>query len=275
MTTENQCHIIVLGNEKGGSGKSTTAIHLSIGLLQVGLKVATIDLDSRQGTLSRYVENRGRFAELKGVALPMPTHRFVLPSDSKNVEEAITEEEAALKACIDELKGGHDVIVIDSPGSASNLSHVGHSYANTLITPLNDSFIDLDVLARIEDGSLKIEKPSHYAAMVFKEKMKRAQRDKETMDWIVLRNRLSSLNARNKEDMGTALAGLAGRIGFRLVSGFGERVIYRELFLKGLTLMDLHMIAKGEDFNVSHVAARQEVRSLIQALKLPILATKS
>ncbi len=274
MTTHKTAHIIVLGNEKGGSGKSTTAIHLTVGLMQLGVSVATIDLDSRQGTFTRYLENRKRFAELEGIDLVSPTHRIVLPSDERDKSAAEAEDEQRLTACIAELSENHQVVLIDSPGSASNLSTLGHSYANTLITPLNDSFIDLDVIARIEPDSLKVEKPSHYAAMVFQEKMKRAQRDKVSMDWIVLRNRLSSLNARNKEDMGTALAALSKRIGFRLVPGFGERVIYRELFLKGLTMMDLRQLRNGANLSFSHVAARQEVRSLIEALKLPMLVGK-
>ncbi|MCW9045635.1 MAG: division plane positioning ATPase MipZ, partial [Alphaproteobacteria bacterium] len=177
MNINKSAHIIVLGNEKGGSGKSTTAIHLTVGLMQLGVTVATIDLDSRQGTLTRYLENRKRFAELEGVDLACPTHKIVLPSDERDKSKAETEDEERLTACIAELSQDHQVVVIDSPGSASNLSTLGHSYANTLITPLNDSFIDLDVIARIEHDSLKIEKPSHYAAMVFQEKMKRAQRD--------------------------------------------------------------------------------------------------
>ena len=41
-------HVVVLGNEKGGSGKSTTAFHIAVALLKAGQRVATIDLDCRQ-----------------------------------------------------------------------------------------------------------------------------------------------------------------------------------------------------------------------------------
>jgi len=167
------------------------------------------------------------------------------------------------------LQAAEDVVVIDTPGHDSVLGRLAHSFANTLITPLNDSFIDLDVLARVEGQSLKIERPSHYAEIVWDHrKIRLAGPDKKApMDWIILRNRLSHLDARNKRDMEKLLSDLSKRIGFRIAKGFGERVIYRELFLKGLTLMDL----KGSELTLSHLAARQEVRSLLETLKLECL----
>jgi len=96
------------------------------------------------------------------------------------------------------------------------------------------------------------------------------------VDWVVMRNRLSSLAARNKRDMGTVIEALAKRIGFRTATGLSERVIYRELFLSGLTLLDLKRGASGgktgPSMTMSHVAARQEVRDLVAALNLPVAA---
>jgi chromosome partitioning protein len=83
-----------------------------------------------------------------------------------------------------------------------------------------------------------------------------------------MRNRLSNLNARNKHVMADILGDLSGRIGFRLAPGFGERVVFRELFLKGLTVMDLGSVAGESRLTLSHVAARQEVRALVAALNV-------
>jgi chromosome partitioning protein len=254
-------HIIVIGNEKGGTGKSTVAMHLVVSLLALGASVGTIDLDARQATLTRYVENRRRRVA-GGHRLSMPDHEEVPPTaDDKG-------DEARFLAALQRLRAAHDVVVIDTPGSNHPLSRLGHSYADTLVTPLNDSFIDLDVLAKVDPDSMKISRPSHYSEMVWDTKKVRALRgEKAVVDWFVLRNRLSTLDARNKRVMERLLGELAKRIGFRLVGGLGERVIYRELFLDGLTLFDLGE-GSGIEMSLSHVAARQELRRLVDSLGL-------
>ncbi|HUA54879.1 MAG TPA: division plane positioning ATPase MipZ [Candidatus Sulfotelmatobacter sp.] len=255
-------HIIVLGNEKGGSGKSTTAMHVIVGLLHEKRRVGCLDLDVRQGTLSRYVANRIEFCRRGGVRLPMPEQIVLDPPDV-----------AALEPAVRELALRTDVVVIDCPGSDTPLSRRAHAMADTLITPLNDSFIDFDVLARVDAEGVKVVRPSHYAEMVWEQRKQRALERRAPIDWIVMRNRLSALDARNKRDIAHALESLAQRIGFRLAPGFGERVIFRELFLKGLTLLDLREPGTGGGLTMSHVAARQEVRGLLQALRLPVAAT--
>ena len=55
--------VIVVGNEKGGSGKSTVAMHIAVGLMKSHQRVATIDLDSRQKTFTHYIENRHAWAQ--------------------------------------------------------------------------------------------------------------------------------------------------------------------------------------------------------------------
>ena len=254
-------HIIVIGNEKGGTGKSTVAMHLVVSLLTLGASVGTIDLDARQATLTRYVENRRRRAAA-GHRLSMPDHEEVPPTEDQNADEARFLE------ALQRLRATHDVVVIDTPGSNHPLSRLGHSYADMLVTPLNDSFIDLDVLAKVDPDSMKISRPSHYSEMVWETKKVRALRgEKAVVDWFVLRNRLSTLDARNKRVMERLLGELAKRIGFRMVGGLGERVIYRELFLEGLTLFDLGE-GSGIEMSLSHVAARQELRRLVDALGL-------
>ncbi|MBT3764625.1 MAG: AAA family ATPase [Rhodospirillaceae bacterium] len=252
-------HVIVIGNEKGGSGKSTTAMHLISGLLRSGYKVASVDLDFRQGTLTRYLENRQDHAKGQEQELPMPVHHTIdeMPNESW------------LDEVMADLADRVDIVIIDTPGADSALGRQGHSYADTLLTPMNDSLIDLDVLAHVDVETQKISRPSQYAEMVFQQKIARARRDGGSMDWIVLRNRLSSLDARNKRLVGDLLNDVSNRVGFRVVDGLGERVIFRELFLKGVTMMDLRDGDGEISLSLSHVSARQEVRNLIAAIKLP------
>ena len=249
-----RAHVIVVGNEKGGTGKSTIAMHLVVALLDRGLSVGSLDLDGRQASLTRYVENRAARPD----ALPLPDH-VTLPPES---------DAAALDGAFADLAARHDVVVVDTPGSDHPLSRLGHAFADTLVTPLNDSLVDLDLLARIEPGTLRILRPGPYAEMVWDTRKARALRgERAALDWIVLRNRLSSLDARNKRDMHHLLDALARRLGFRLCPGLGERVVYRALFLDGLTLLDLRRPGvEGGALSLGTVAARQELRALVETI---------
>ncbi len=263
---EQKPYIIVLGNEKGGTGKSTVGMHVIVSLLRMGFPVGSIDVDARQGTLTRYMENRKTTAVAMEKPLPVSTHIPLLPSKNSLKEEAIKEDQNNLDEALAQLSS-HRFIVIDTPGSGSFLSRAAHARADTLITPLNDSFIDLDMLVRLKSDTLDILRPSIYSEMVWEQKKRRAIRDQGSIEWFVLRNRLSSINARNKEQMEDVIQALAKRIGFHYIPGFGERVIFRELFLAGITVLDL------EDCKIpitlSHVSAKQELRNLIQRLQLP------
>jgi chromosome partitioning protein len=238
-------------------------MHIIVALLSDGGTVATIDLDARQGTLTRYIENRAAYNTRKGIGLAMPSHAAVLASGDLADEKARFEE--ALEPAVTQA----DFVVIDTPGSDTHLSRLAHTWADTLLTPLNDSFIDLDLLARVDPDTLKIVRPSIYAEAVWKQRQIRSMQGARPVDWIVMRNRLSSLAARNKRDMASVIEALAKRIGFRVAAGLSERVIYKELFLSGLTLLDLKRGSGGPSLTMSHVAARQEVRDLVAALNLP------
>ena len=265
-----RAHVIVIGNEKGGSGKSTTAMHLVVALLRQGHRVGSMDLDARQGTLTRYAANRSARAILVGAErLPLPTHVAVARSEMADLAAAAVDERRRFEAAVDELVVTHDYLVIDCGGSDNFLGRLGHAHADTLVTPLNDSFVDLDMLALIDSETLAIQRPGVYSELVWESRKQRAIRDRGSIDWIVMRNRLSALDARNKREMGRVLEKLSKRIGFRFAQGFSERVIFRELFLKGLTLLDLAEAEPEAPLSLSHVAARQEVRMLLEALKLP------
>ena len=258
--------VIVVGNEKGGSGKSTTAMHLIVALLQTGRSVASIDLDVRQASLSRYVSNREGYRRISGRDLGMP-HHYVADGAGPN-GASTPQQKDQLALLIEGARVNHDVVVVDTPGSDSPLSQFGHSFADILITPVNDSFLDLDVLGHMDPRNLRVIAPSHYAESVMLQRRERQERGAEDTDWIVMRNRLSNLDAHNKRDVERVLAELSERVGFRTIPGFAELVIYRELFLVGLTIMDLKDATDDNRLTLSHLAARQEVRSLVEALGL-------
>ncbi|MEL6608587.1 MAG: division plane positioning ATPase MipZ [Pseudomonadota bacterium] len=261
-------HIIVVGNEKGGSGKSTTSMHIATALSRMGHQVGVLDLDLRQKSLGRYIENRRRFADREGVDLPTPSYRDLPEIDETQLKPGENAYDHRLSVAVAGLEPDSDFILIDCPGSHTRLSQVAHSLADTLITPLNDSFVDFDLLARIDTDGTNILGPSVYAEMVWHARQLRAQAGLDPIDWIVVRNRLGAQQMVNKKKMGAALDKLARRIGFRHVPGFSERVIFRELFPRGLTLLDLRDVGV-EKMNISNVAARQEVRDLLNALQLP------
>ena len=269
ISIAHRAHLIVLGNEKGGSGKSTTAMHLVVGLLRDGYQVGTIDLDARQGTLSGYLASRHAYAQRHGVELPVPQAASVFRSELDSRADAEAEERAQLEDAIATLSAAWEVIVIDCPGADTNLARLAHASADTLITPINDSFVDFAMLARVDPDNHAVISPSTYSEMVWEARKRRFARDRTRIDWIVMRNRMGSTEMRNKRDVGTTLETLAKRIGFRTVKGFGERVIYRELYLQGLTLMDVREAGLQIQLGMSHIAARAEVRALLSAIKKP------
>ncbi len=262
-------HIIVVGNEKGGAGKSTVAMHLGTALARLGHRVGIIDLDLRQKSTARYLANRRTSIERHGYDLPSPEAAELPEIDPKSLAPGENAHDRRLSQTVARLEGSSDFIVIDCPGSHTRLSQVAHTLADTLVTPLNDSFVDFDLLAHLDSETGEILGPSVYSEMVWNARQLRAQAGLQTIDWVVVRNRLGAQRMVNKEKVGRALKDLAARIGFRIAPGFNERVIFRELFPRGLTLLDLRDIGVKGQMNISNVAARQELRELVKALDLP------
>ena len=255
-------HRIVFANEKGGTGKSTTAVHVAIALAHQGAKVAAIDLDPRQRTLHRYLENRAETQRRRGI---------VLPSANFAVFQGSTVEE--LDALAAEIGEGQDFLLFDTPGRDDEFARHAATTADTLVTPLNDSFVDFDLIGQVDAETFKVRKLSFYAELIWEARKKRAmttiREQRREMDWVVVRNRTQHVEARNMRRLDGALTELSKRVGFRVASGLSERVIYRELFPSGLTLLD-----KGHlgELGTSHLVARQELRALLASLNLPMPA---
>jgi chromosome partitioning protein len=250
-----RAHLIVFANEKGGTGKSTTAVHVAVALAAQGRRVGVIDLDTRQRTMVRYLENRAATARREQIELPMPRFEVFDPGKDANIERRITD-----------LAADMEFVIVDTPGRDDPFAMRAVGRADTLVTPINDSFIDLDLIGQVDPDTYKIKRPSFYAEVVWDARKARAKLDGGTVDWVVLRNRLQHLEAKNMRRVGQAIDDLAKRVGYRVIPGLGERVIYRELFPKGLTLLDLGAIREA---GLSHIAARQELREMVSGLQLP------
>ena len=267
-------HVIVFGNEKGGTGKTTAAMHVAVALARLGKRVAAVDLDSRQKSFTRYIENRDEWAAKKGATLPSLKSFAVSRSAAKSLDQAADEEAKKFTEILSQTETGFDFAVIDTPGSDTPLSRQAHASADTLVTPMNDSFVDFDLLARVDAGDFSVKGPSLYSDFVWDCRKRRLMARRPALDWVVMRNRIASADARNKRRLSSALDTLSERIGFRVAPGFGDRVIFRELFPMGLTMLDLPQSGLGISMSMSHVAARQEVRELILTLKLPDVDAK-
>jgi chromosome partitioning protein len=268
---ESGAHVILLGNQKGGSGKSTLSMHIAVALLQSGQRVTTIDLDYEQRTLTRYVENRRITANKEQSSLKIPDHVCIDDLSHRGTKWSDNDRINALSEVLHSYQAVSDFIIIDTPGNGSPLTVFAHGLADTVITPVNDSFVDLDVIFSMGPTPDTILKPSKYAETIQKAFEARRTVSKRDPDWIVVRNRISPLSSRNEKGVVQALDTLAKRGAFRSVSGLVERVVYREFFPLGLTTFDSFATSRvGVKPNVSHVLARLEVRQLITTLGLPL-----
>ena len=256
-----RAHRIVFANEKGGTGKSTTAVHVAIALAAAGHRVAALDLDTRQKTLARYLDNRAATMRRSGLRLATANHAVLSLLTPAGLDQEVAR-----------LGHGADYVIIDTPGRDDPLARAAIAIADTLVTPMNDSFVDLDLIGQVDPETFKVKKPSFYAELIWDLRKVRAKADGGTVDWVVLRNRLQHLDAHNMRRVGAELGELAKRVGFRVIPGLGERVIYRELFPKGLTLLDMEGI---QNVGLSHIAARQELREMVGGLALPDFSTQA
>ena len=259
--------VIVVGNEKGGAGKSTIALHVACGLMQEGARVAVIDLDLRQQTVAHFFANRRAWTAAAGVAAPMPVEKLVVQA-SRLVTAPADEARAAFAEAVGEAKGEADFLIIDTPGADTPLSRAAHAIADQIVTPLNDSFVDFDMLGVVDPVTLDVTKASLYSETVWEARKQRMIKDRVSIDWLVLRNRLATTEARNRKRLDERVQALSRKVGFRIGPGLRDRVIYRELFPFGLTVADLGPSVRPVAVSISHIAAKQELRGIMLALGL-------
>lgn len=251
----NSLHVIVFANEKGGTGKSTTAVHTAIALAMKGARVSCFDLDHRQRTMGRYLDNRLQTMKRAGRPLPMPRYET---HDGENI--------ARFSESLERLGQDTDFLIIDTPGRDDKFGRIAITNADTLVTPMNDSFVDFDLIGQVDPDTFRVTRPSFYSELIWDSRKRRAKADGQTIDWVVLRNRMQHIEARNMKRVSEAIDQLAKRVGFRVIPGLSERVIYRELFPKGLTMLDSREFG---EMGLAHVAARQELREMMAGLALP------
>jgi chromosome partitioning protein len=262
-----EARVIVVGNEKGGAGKSTIAIHMATALMHAGARVAVVDLDLRQQSLNRFFDNRRQWMASSGAVLPTA----LTPSGAAGeilVRAAIEDQTARFEDVMGQASGLADFILVDTPGADTALSRKAHQSADVIVTPLNDSFVDFDMLGHVDPVTLELQKPSLYSESVWEARKVRASVTRRMTDWLVLRNRLATTEARNRKRLEERIAALSRRVGFRVGPGLRDRVIYRELFPFGLTIADLSAGVRPVPVSLSHVAARQELRALMSAVGL-------
>lgn len=247
-------HVIVFANEKGGVGKSTLAFHLASSLCNAGHKVVTVDLDPRQQTLSRALQNREGTARRLGISLPMPGHVVLRHASA-----------SALHQEIGRVGWDADFVVIDAPGHDAPIVRIAISMADTLITPVNNSFVDVDLLGQFDAVTGKLKCFGAFTRLIQELREVREYRRQPPTDWVVVQNRLRRLGTHNERRVADAIVDLGPKAGYRTVSGVGERIAYRELFLLGLTVFDLAHIPQ---FARAQPTAKREIGAMLAALRL-------
>ena len=293
-------HVVVIGNQKGGSGKSTFAMHIIVALLQAGKRVACFDLDLNQQTLTRYLGNRLEWDREHEQKLELPDYypvreevayrkpwsrgtdlrQFIsqFTKTGRSHEDDLMDssafgQSADLSQFVSQLRQigrahRHDFIVIDTPGGVQHLNLIAHGMADTLITPINDSFFDLDVLVAIERSDLEPQ-PSVYAKMVWRALEARRKVSGRATDWIVIRNRLEAVETNNQRQITRVLDVIQRTLGFRVARGLLERPVYREFFAAGLTVFDsVEGFKSAEESNQPDLLARLEVQNLMREIGL-------
>jgi len=287
-------HVVVIGNQKGGSGKSTFAMHIIVALLKAGKRVASFDLDLNQQTLTRYLANRRDWDRDHERKLELPDYYPVKERDAygtaRNLKQFIAQfkkdarahkedfidsstlsHSADLRQFISQLReigraDKHDFIVIDTPSGVQHLSLIAHGMADTLITPINDSFFDLDVLVAMERSDSEPQL-SAYANMVWRALEARRRVSGRATDWIIVRNRLETGDSSNHRQVARVLEVVQRTLGFRIARGLLERPAYREFFAAGLTVFDLaEKLESSAESDKTNLLARLEIENLIREI---------
>jgi chromosome partitioning protein len=248
--------VITVANEKGGVGKSTLAFHLAVALADCGHKVLAVDLDRRQQTLTRALTNRDGTARRLGVRLPLPRHLLLQQASG-----------AMLCQEIARLGWDCDYVVIDAPGHDSPIARRAIALADQLVTPVNYSYADIDLLGRFDFAHQRYLGPGCYAQLVGELRAARRSAGLGETDWLVLPNRGRHDSSRSREAIVSALGRLSAKLNFRLGQGLSERVAYRELLPLGLIQLDLHRIPA---LPRSRSDAPREIQAVLDDLRVAV-----
>ena len=158
--------IIAIANQKGGVGKTTTAINLSACLAEKGKNVITIDMDPQGNTTSGLGVDKSQLESsiyewILGectyedcVCDSMAEHLKIIPSNV-NLSGAeielisMEDKEYLLKKCIDGISDSYDFIIIDCPPSLNLLTVNAMTAANTVIVPIQCEYYALEGLTQL------------------------------------------------------------------------------------------------------------------------------
>lgn len=261
---EINAQIIVFANEKGGVGKSTLAFHTAIFLARAGQKVLAIDLDRRQRSLERALENREATCRSLGIDLPSPQHLALgHPSGAMLMQEI--------------ARAGHNcqTVIIDVPGHDSPIARRAIAMADKLVTPVNPNFIDLDSVAQFNPATRKFNRLGKFAEMVSQLQSERHERGLSKTDWMIVKNRVRRNERVQLERFNQAIDQLPAHINARLTCGLPERVAFRELFLFGLTYADCGDLPEVGAFKMQNGDAMTRLLGEMDVLDGHIAASKS
>jgi chromosome partitioning protein len=226
--------VVAFANEKGGVGKTTLAFHTCVALCHAGKRVLAIDLDHRQGSLSHALENRDVVSRKLRLDLPRPTWTaLVQQSGSMLIQE------------IQRLGAQADFIILDLQGADSRVGRRAIAIADQLVTPVNSSALDLGLLARFDPIGGQFRRLGPFGQLISDIRSVRQSLNFPPLDWLVVPNRLQHAKSRNSERFAQALQVAAEHAQFRIADGFGERLVFRELFAMGLTALDLPLMPQA------------------------------
>lgn len=252
--------IILFANEKGGVGKTTLVFNTAIDLCNRGYRVLAIDLDFRQRSLARAIENRMASNRCLGLDLPVPKVCVLQqPSGPMLVQE------------LNRLGSDRDVILIDAPGHDSPVARRAMALAQTIVTPINPSFFDLDVLGHFDPVSLKFRKPGPFAQAILDIRAEQMRRNLLPARWIIAKNRIRGAERSHNKRIEPMLAQLSDQLGLTIAEGLTERVAYRSLLQYGFTISDIKRVPQLAHMQIRNV---KEISRLTNELNIaPIKAT--